>query len=134
MVVTLLILTLVLYLSVRLICGRKKLDGGYFLRLFFVSLILVVAVEAVAAALAALASIVTISSMFYVFLTVGFILLIRYLIKVPSVLTQSATGDKKWQWSIWITLISLFLILAIAFAVYYISNALGNPIIIFVPI
>ncbi|NHJ31780.1 MAG: hypothetical protein FK732_02850 [Asgard group archaeon] len=134
MVITLLLLTLVLYLSVRLICGRKKLDGGYFLRLFLVSLLLVVAVEAVAAALAALASIVTISSMFYVFLTVGFILVIRYLLTVPAVLPHAASGDKYWQWSIWITLISLFLILAIAFGVYYISGLFGPPIIIFVPI
>ncbi len=133
MVITLLLLTLVLYLSVRIICGRKKLDGGYFLRLFLVSLLLVVAVEAVAQVLAELTSIFVLSSMFYVFLTVGFILVIRYLLTVPAVLPHAATGDKYWQWSIWITMISLFLILAIAYGIYFISDAIGDPIVIFVP-
>lgn len=133
MVITLLLLTLVLYLSVRIICGRKKLDGGYFLRLFLVSLLLVVAVEAVAQVLAELTSLFVLSSMFYVFLTVGFILVIRYLLTVPAVLPHAATGDKYWQWSIWITLISLFLILAIAYGIYFISDAIGDPIVIFVP-
>ena len=133
MVITLLLLTLVLYLSVRLICGRKKFDFSYFLRLFLVSLILVVAVEAVAQALAALASLFVFSSMFYIFLTIGFILVIRYLIMVPAVLPHAATGDKYWQWALWITAISLFLILAIAYAVYFISDLIGNPIVIFVP-
>ncbi len=133
MVITLLLLTLVLYLSVRIICGRKKLDGSYFLRLFLVSLLLVVAVEAVAQVLAELTSLFVLSSMFYVFLTVGFILVIRYLLTVPAVLPHAATGDKYWQWSIWITLISLFLILAIAYGIYFISDAIGDPIVIFVP-
>ena len=133
MVITLLLLTLVLYLSVRIICGRKKLDGGYFLRLFLVALLLVVAVEAVAQVLAELTSLFVLSSMFYVFLTVGFILVIRYLLTVPAVLPHAATGDKYWQWSIWITLISLFLILAIAYGIYFISDAIGDPIVIFVP-
>jgi hypothetical protein len=133
MVITLLLLTLVLYLSVRIICGRKKLDGGYFLRLFLVSLLLVVAVEAVAQVLAELTSIFVLSSMFYVFLTIGFILVIRYLLTVPAVLPHAASGDKYWQWSIWITMISLFLILAIAYGIYFISDAIGDPIVIFVP-
>ena len=133
MVVSILLLTLVLYISVRIICGRKKLDGGYFLRLFLVSILLIVAVEAVAAALAALADPLVLSSMFYVFLTIGFILVIRYLLTVPQVLPHAASGDKYWQWSLWITVISLFLILAIALAVYYISNAFGHPIHIFIP-
>ena len=133
MVITLLLLTLVLYLSVRLICGRKKFDFSYFLRLFLVALILVVAVEAVAQALAALVDLFVLSSMFYIFLTIGFILVIRYLLTVPAVLPHAATGDKYWQWALWITVISLFLILAIAYAVYFISDAIGNPIVIFVP-
>ncbi|NHJ41246.1 MAG: hypothetical protein FK731_14535 [Asgard group archaeon] len=134
MVISILLLTLVLYLSVRIICGRKKLDGGYFLRLFLVSILLIVAVEAVAEALAALTNFFIYASMFYVFLTIGFILVIRYLITVPAVLPQAASGDKYWQWAIWITLISLFLILAIAAAVYYISNAItGDGIVIFAP-
>ncbi|NHK31975.1 MAG: hypothetical protein FK730_11525 [Asgard group archaeon] len=134
LVISLLLLTLVLYLSVRIICGRKKLDGGYFLRLFLVSLLLLVAVEAVAQALTSITSPVTLSSMFYIFLTIGFILVIRYLITVPAVLPHAASGDKYWQWSIWITLISLFFILVIAYVVYLISHALGNDIHIFIPL
>jgi hypothetical protein len=133
MVISLLLLTLVIYLSVRLICGRKKLDASYFFRLFFVALLLIVAVEAVAQALAALVDLFVLSSMFYIFLTIGFILVIRYLITVPAVLPHAASGDKYWQWSLWITVISLFFILAIAYGVYFISDAIGEPIVIFVP-
>ena len=71
--------------------------------------------------------------MFYIFLTIGFILVIRYLLTVPAVLPHAASGDKYWQWSIWITVIALFLILAIAYAVYFISDQFGPPIVIFVP-
>jgi len=133
LIVSLLLLTLVLYLSIRFICGRKKLDAGYFFRLFFVSIILLVGVEAVAQALASLTDLFMLSTMFYIFLTIGFILVIRYLLTVPAVLPHAASGDKYWQWSIWITIISLFLILAIAYIVYLISNAFGSPLYIFVP-
>lgn len=133
MVISLLLLTLVLYLSVRIICGRKKLDGGYFLRLFFVALIILIAVEAIAQGLAALVDLFVLSSMFYIFLTIGCILTIRYLLTVPAVLPHAASGDKYWQWSLWITVIALFLILAIAYAVYFISGLFDHPIVIFVP-
>ena len=134
LVVSLLLLTLALYLGVRIICGRKKLDAGYFFRLFFVSIILLVAVEAVAQALATITDILVFSTMFYIFLTIGFILVIRYLLMVPAVLPHAAgSGDKYWQWSIWITIISLFLILAIAYIIYAISSAFGQPLYIFVP-
>jgi len=122
-----------MYLSVRIICGRKKLDAGYFFRLFFVSILLVVAVEAVAQGLSMLTDLFLLSSMFYIFLTIGFILVIRYLVTVPAVLPHAASGDKYWQWSIWITVISLFLILAIAYIIFLISNATGTPIYIFIP-
>lgn len=134
LVVSLLLLTLALYLGVRIICGRKKLDAGYFFRLFFISIILLVAVEAVAQALATITDILVFSTMFYIFLTIGFILVIRYLLMVPAVLPHAAgSGDKYWQWSIWITIISLFLILAIAYIIYAISSAFGQPLYIFVP-
>ncbi|MHA1629107.1 MAG: hypothetical protein ACTSXO_05665 [Candidatus Heimdallarchaeota archaeon] len=134
LVVSLLLLTLALYLGVRIICGRKKLDASYFFRLFFVSIILLVAVEAVAQALATITDILVFSTMFYIFLTIGFILVIRYLLMVPAVLPHAAgSGDKYWQWSIWITIISLFLILAIAYIIYAISSAFGQPLYIFVP-
>ena len=134
LVVSLLLLTLALYLGVRIICGRKKLDAGYFFRLFFISIILLVAVEAVAQALATITDIFVFSTMFYIFLTIGFILVIRYLLMVPAVLPHAAgSGDKYWQWSIWITIISLFLILAIAYIIYAISSAFGQPLYIFVP-
>lgn len=133
MVITLLLLTLALYLSVRLICGRKKFDFSYFLRLFLVALILVVAVEAVAQALSALTSLFVLSSMFYIFLTIGFILVIRYLLTVPAVLPHAVSEDKYWQWSLWITVISLFIILAIAYGIYFISGLFGSPIVIFIP-
>ncbi|NHJ85055.1 MAG: hypothetical protein FK734_06305 [Asgard group archaeon] len=135
MVISILLLTLVLYLSIRLICGRKKFDGGYFLRLFLVSILLIVGVEAVAQALAAITSPITLDSMFYIFLTIGFILVIRYLLMVPAVLPHAESGDKYWQWAIWNTVVSLFLILAIGYIVFAISHAFNpsEPIYIFVP-
>jgi len=134
LVISILLLTLVLYITVRLICGRKKLDGGYFLRLFLVSILLIVGIEALAGALTALTDIFTLSSMFMVFVTILFIIVIRYLITVPAVLPVSSSGEKYWQWSIWITLVSLFFLLAIALGVYYLSDALGDPIVLFTPI
>ena len=139
MVISILVLTLTLYLSIRLICGRKKLTGGYFLRLLLVSIILLIVVVLVAEGITALISIGgTISqmgAMFYVFLTIGFILTIRYLLIVPAVLPyREYSAEKYWQWAIWITIISLIILLLIAFAIYYISEAAGNPISLFTPI
>jgi hypothetical protein len=130
MIISLLLLTLVLYVSVRLICGRKKLDTGYFLRLFLVSILILVVVEAVAQALAALTDLLILSTMFYIFITIGIILVIRYLITVPAVLPRASSDEKYWQWSLIITVISMFFILAIAYAAYFIS---GGNVVIFVP-
>jgi hypothetical protein len=127
LVIELLIVTLVLYLSMRFICGRKKLDGGYFMRLLLVSLILVVGVTAVAYAISALTN--AFAPMFYVFLTIGFILVIRYLLTTPSVIPYHGhSPEKYWQWTLWLTVITLLLIFLINFLVVEISSALGNPI------
>lgn len=127
LVIEILVVTLVLYLSMRFICGRKRLDGGYFMRLLLVAIILAVGVTAIAYAVNAITSVF--APMFYVFLTVGFILVIRYLLTTPAVIPyREHSADKYWQWSIWITLLSLAMIFLIAFLVELISDAIGQPI------
>lgn len=138
-VISILVTTLVLYLSMRFICGRKRLDAGYFFRLFIVSIILIVGVVAIAELLNFLVNLggafqYNFAPMFYVFITIGFIIVIRYLLTVPSVIPyKDYSSDKYWQWSIWITIISLFMIFLIAFLVYIISNAFGHPIYLLTP-
>ncbi|MEA2070813.1 MAG: hypothetical protein U9O98_05925 [Asgard group archaeon] len=125
--IELLIVTLVLYFSMRFITARKKLDGSYFFRLLGVSLILVVGVTAVAYAVDVLTQ--SFAPMFYVFLTIGFILVIRYLLTTPAVIPyRGHSVENYWQWSIWISVIALFMIFLINFLVEIISGALGNPI------
>ncbi|TFG01719.1 MAG: hypothetical protein EU542_06500 [Promethearchaeota archaeon] len=128
LVIELLLVTLVLYLSMRFICNRKKLDGSYFFRLFGVALILVIGVVAVALAIDQLTGFMF-APMFYVFLTIGFILVIRYLLTTPAVIPyREYSLEKYWHWAIWITIISLLLIFLINFLVELISDALGHPI------
>ncbi|MCK5158524.1 MAG: hypothetical protein KAR08_05180, partial [Candidatus Heimdallarchaeota archaeon] len=108
LVIEILIITLVLYLSMRFITGRKKLGASYFFRLFFVSIILAVGVSAIAYAISAVTNQFASAPMFYVFLTVGFIIVIRYLLTTPAVIPyRDHSADKYWQWSIWMTIISL---------------------------
>ncbi len=127
-VIQILIMILVLYLSMRIITGKRKFTGGYFVRLLLVSILLVVVLVAVAGAIDLVITIAGIfGSMFYILMTIGFILIIRYLLCVPNVV-PAQTDEKFWQWSLWITVIAIFFLLLIAFVVYFISNALGHPI------
>ncbi|MGC9780143.1 MAG: hypothetical protein HZR80_12940 [Candidatus Heimdallarchaeota archaeon] len=130
LVIEILVVTLALYLSMRFITGRKKLDGSYFMRLLLVAIILAVGVTAIAMAINAVANLgYNFAPMFYVFLTIGFIVVIRYLLTTPQVIPyRGDSADKYWQWSIWITIISLLIIFLIAFLVELISGALNNPI------
>ena len=127
-VIQVLIMILVLYLSMRIITGKRKFTGGYFLRLLLVSILLVVVLVAVAGAIDYVITIAGIfGSMFYILMTIGFILIIRYLLCIPNVV-PAQSDEKFWQWSLWITVIAIFFLLLIAFVVYFISNALGHPI------
>ena len=49
LIIGLILTALVLYLAVRIIAGKKNLDGGYFIKLFLVALIIYVAVIAISA-------------------------------------------------------------------------------------
>ncbi|MBK5112923.1 MAG: hypothetical protein KGD59_14545 [Candidatus Heimdallarchaeota archaeon] len=123
LVIEILLITLVLYLSMRLITGRKKLDASYFFRLFFVAIILAVGVSAIAYAISAVTNQFASAPMFYVFLTIGFIIVIRYLLTTPAVIPyRDHSTDKYWQWSIWMTIISLLIIFIIEFLVRMISG------------
>lgn len=123
LVIEILIITLVLYISMRFICGRKKLDASYFFRLLFVSIILAIGVSAIAYAISAVTNQFASAPMFYVFLTIGFIIVIRYLLTTPVVIPyRDYSTDKYWQWSIWMTIISLLIIFVIEFLVRMISG------------
>ncbi|MBN1330659.1 MAG: hypothetical protein JXA54_14390 [Candidatus Heimdallarchaeota archaeon] len=124
LIIEILVLTLVLYFSMRIITARKKLDASYFFRLFLVAIILAFGVTAVAKVLT-LASLsqYIFAPMFYIFLTIGFIIVIRYLLTTPQVIPhQGYSADKYWQWSLWITIISLLFIFLIIFLVDLISG------------
>lgn len=129
-VIQILIMILVLYLSMRIITGRRRFTSGYFFRLLLVSILLVVVLVAVAGAIDFVVTAAGIfGSMFYILMTIGFILIIRYLLCIPNVV-PSQSDEKFWQWSLWITVISIFFLLLIAFVVYFISDAIspGNGI------
>ncbi|NHJ47110.1 MAG: hypothetical protein FK733_04910 [Asgard group archaeon] len=122
LIIEILVLTLVMYLSVRLICGRKKLNAEYFFRLLIVAIILAVGVTAIANAIQALSG-TFYAPMFYIILTIGFILVIRYLITTPAVLPHTGhSADKYWQWAIWISIITLLFLFLIIFLVDIISG------------
>ena len=127
-VIQILIMILVLYLSMRIITGRRRFTTGYFFRLLLVSVLLVVVLVAVAGAIDFVITVAGVfGSMFYILMTIGFILIIRYLLCIPNVV-PSQSDEKFWQWSLWITVISIFFLLLIAFVVYFISDALGHPV------
>lgn len=133
-VIQILIMILVLYLSMRIITGRRRFTGGYFVRLLLVSILLVVVLVAVAGAIDLVITVAGIfGSMFYILITIGFILIIRYLLCIPNVV-PSQSDEKFWQWSLWITVISIFFLLLLAFAVYFISDAITGNGIQFVPL
>ena len=59
LVIGLILTALVLYISVRIIAGKKDLDAGYFLKLFLVALIIYVALIAIVAVIGILGSVGT---------------------------------------------------------------------------
>ena len=59
LVIGLILTALVLYISVRIIAGKKNLDAGYFLKLFLVALIIYVALIAIVAVIGILGSVGT---------------------------------------------------------------------------
>ena len=59
LLVGLILTALVLYLAVRIIAGKKDLDGGYFVKLFLVALIIYIALIAISAVIGILGDIGT---------------------------------------------------------------------------
>ena len=128
-VISVLVLTLTLYLSMRFVTGRKKLTAGYFFRIFFISIILLVGLVAVAEAIAQVLTLgFSFAPMFYILMTLGFVLIIRYFLTTPAVIPyHEGSSDKYWQWAMWITVISILLLFLIAFLVELISGLIIDP-------
>ena len=57
LIIGLILTALVLYLAVRIIAGKKGLDGGYFIKLFLIAVVIYIALIAIAAVIGALGSI-----------------------------------------------------------------------------
>ncbi len=128
-VISILLLTLTLYLSMRFVTGRKKLTFGYFLRIFLISIVLLIGLVAVAEAIAQVLNLgYHFAPMFYILMTMGFILIIRYFLTNSTVIPyHEGSSDKYWQWSMWVTLISIILLFIIAFLVELISGLIIDP-------
>ncbi|MHA1557799.1 MAG: hypothetical protein ACTSPM_12810 [Candidatus Heimdallarchaeota archaeon] len=128
-VISVLVLTLTLYLSMRFVTGRKKLTVGYFFRIFLISIVLLIGLVAVAEAIAQVLTLgYQFAPMFYILMTIGFILIIRYFLTNSTVIPyHDGSSDKYWQWAMWITLISILLLFLIAFLLELISGLFMDP-------
>ncbi len=129
-VISVLLLTLTLYLSMRFVTGRKKLTIGYFFRILLISIVLLIGLVAVAEAIAQVLTLgYQFAPMFYILMTMGFILIIRYFLTNSTVIPyHDGSSDKYWQWSMWVTLISILLLFLIVFLVELISGLIGEPL------
>jgi len=124
-----------LYLTVRLLAGKKETDMGYIVRLLIVSicivLIVAVVVGAVAGALAGAIAVFPIigpaigTALIQIAPVVAFVVIV-YLIKL--VLIPEVADTRQWFISIWATVVCLFLV--------FLLNALANilfGVIVFTP-
>lgn len=112
LIIAIILVAIILYISARLIAGKKETETGYILRLLLVSLIVVVLVAvvigSVIGALGRLDPTNIFSSAAAQLIPVLIYLAIVYLIKY---LLIPEKGDvTKWNASIWIGVITLFLI------------------------
>ncbi|MHA1166447.1 MAG: hypothetical protein ACTSP4_06940 [Candidatus Hodarchaeales archaeon] len=115
LIVALVLVMLMLYVSVRLITGKKETDVGYIVRLLIVALIVVIVFPAVAGAIQQIISTPPLD----IFVNAGVgsivaILMFVILIYVTKILLIPETASYNvWERSIWISLLAVFFILLI---------------------
>ena len=113
LIIALVLVMLMLYVSVRLITGKKDADAGYLIRLLIVALIVVIVFPAVARAIQQIISTPPLD----IFVNAGVgsivaILMFVILVYVTKILLIPETASYNvWERSIWISLLSVFFIL-----------------------
>jgi cytochrome bd-type quinol oxidase subunit 2 len=116
MIIAIILVALILYIGARLIAGKKETDTGYIIRLLLIAFIIVILVAVVIGAIVR-----TVDPIPYVntaaaqLVPVLIYLAIVFLVKY--ILIPEMAETTKWNASIWIALISLFLI--------FLINAIG---------
>ncbi|MHA1973536.1 MAG: hypothetical protein ACTSW1_11115 [Candidatus Hodarchaeales archaeon] len=109
LIISIILLAIILYLGTRLIAGKKETDTGYIIRLLLVAAIIVILVALVIGAIVGVVSSIPFvneaaARMVPVLIFVAIVYLIKYLL-IPE------KGEvTKWNASIWIGVISLFLV------------------------
>ncbi len=112
LIIAIILVAIILYISARLIAGKKETETGYILRLLLVALIIVVLVAVVIGSVIGALGELDPTRIFYsaasqlipVLIYLAIVYLIKYLL-IPE------KGDvTKWNASVWIGVITLFLI------------------------
>jgi hypothetical protein len=118
LIISVILVAIVLYIGARLIAGKKETDSGYIIRLLLIAVIIVLLVALVIGAIVgAVSPIPFIATAAAQLVPVLIYLAIVYLIKY--LLIPEKADSTKWNASIWIGVITLFLIYLInAIAVF----------------
>jgi len=109
LIISVVLVAIVIYISARLIAGKKETDTGYIIRLLLIAVIIVLLVAIVIGAIVgSVQSIPFIATAAAQLVPVLIFLAIVYLIKY--LLIPEKADSTKWNASIWISVITLFLI------------------------
>ena len=116
LIISVILVAVILYFGTRLIAGKKEADTGYMIRLLLISLIIVILVAIIIGAIVGSVRGIPIietaaAQLVPVLIYLAIVFLIKYLL-IPE-----KAETTKWNASIWIALITLFLI--------YIVNAIA---------
>ncbi len=109
LIIAVVLVTIILYFGARLIAGKKNTDTGYIIRLLVIALIIVILVAVVIGAIVgAVNEIPFVSTAAYQLVPVLIYLAIVYLLKFLLIPEKSESTN--WHASVWIAVITLFLI------------------------
>jgi hypothetical protein len=125
LIIAVILVTIILYVSARLIAGKKDTDSGYIIRLVLIAIIIVILVAVVIGAIVSSVSAVPfISTAAFQLVPVLIYLAIVYLLKY--LLIPEKAESTNWHGSIWIAVITLFLI----YLINAVAIELGFPALI----
>lgn len=110
-VIAVLLTALLLYLSTRLIAGKKETDLNYIIRLVLVSIVIFIVVFGIQAVIGSLGVLGQLSGLKPAIIVIIFVAII-YIVKL-GVLPATHGSYDYWQRSIWISLITAILIFAL---------------------
>ncbi len=117
LILAIILVAIILYLGTRLIAGKKETETGYIIRLFLVAAIIVILVAIIIGAIVgSVSGILLVNTAASQLVPVLIYLAIVFLIKY--ILIPEKDDVTKWSTSIWIGVITLFLI--------YLFNALTD--------